>query len=89
MDAMGSRHLCSRLMPSEGERCAAGLWGLDRIDRRPPAREYSYSYQYDGTGIHIYVVDTVRLNRSSCFDVQSFYIRTGVTYSYRGYLIHL
>ena len=50
-----------KFMPSDGERCAAGLWGLDRIDERPPAREYSYRYQYDGTGIHIYVVDTVRL----------------------------
>lgn len=66
-------------MSSDGERCAAGLWGLDRIDERPPAREYSYRYQYDGTGIHIYVVDTVRLDRLSCFNVQSLHIRTVVT----------
>ena len=65
-------------MPSDGEGCAAGLWGLDRINRRPPAREYSYRYQYDGTGIHIYVVDTVRLNRLSCLDVQSLHIRQGL-----------
>ncbi len=41
-------------------RLHAGLWGLDRIDSRSPQRNYAYDYTGDGTGVHIYVVDTVK-----------------------------
>ncbi len=40
--------------------CCAGLWGLDRIDVRSPIRNFKYTYAADGTGVHIYVIDTVR-----------------------------
>ena len=39
--------------------CCAGLWGLDRLDGRSPRRDFMYTYDADGTGVHIYVIDTV------------------------------
>lgn len=33
-------------------------WGLDRIDQRTLPRDASYGYAEDGTGVHVYVVDT-------------------------------
>jgi len=38
-------------------------WGLDRIDQRPRALTNSYSYDYAGAGVVVYVVDTgIRTN---------------------------
>jgi len=33
-------------------------WGLDRIDQRNLPRSSSYTYNRDGTGVHVYVIDT-------------------------------
>jgi subtilisin family serine protease len=33
-------------------------WGLDRIDQREHATDGAYRYDYDGTGVHAYVIDT-------------------------------
>ncbi|CAL8471030.1 g10572 [Coccomyxa elongata] len=41
-----------------GTTISEGLWGLDRIDSRSPQRDYAYDYNGDGSGVHIYVVDT-------------------------------
>ncbi|KAK9829530.1 hypothetical protein WJX72_006342 [[Myrmecia] bisecta] len=41
-----------------GADLSKGLYGLDRIDQRSLPRDYAYNYNQDGTGVHIYVVDT-------------------------------
>ena len=33
-------------------------WGLDRIDQRALPLGNSYTYNYDGTGVHAYILDT-------------------------------
>ena len=33
-------------------------WGLDRIDQRSLPRDFSYTYDVDGSGVHAYVIDT-------------------------------
>jgi subtilisin family serine protease len=33
-------------------------WGLDRADQRALPLSNSYTYNYDGTGVHAYVIDT-------------------------------
>jgi hypothetical protein len=35
-----------------------GNWGLDRIDQMDNPRDGTYAYDYDGTGVHIWIVDT-------------------------------
>ena len=42
-----------------GTTMSAGLWGLDRVDQRSDMRDYQYHYNAVGTGVHIYVADTV------------------------------
>ncbi len=42
-----------------GTTMSAGLWGLDRVDQRSSTRDYAYHYNAMGTGVHIYVADTV------------------------------
>ncbi|HET6231115.1 MAG TPA: S8 family serine peptidase [Longimicrobiaceae bacterium] len=36
----------------------SGNWGLDRIDQVDNPQDGSYAYDYDGTGVHIWIVDT-------------------------------
>ena len=33
-------------------------WGLDRIDQRDRPLSTTYTYDFDGTGVHAYIVDT-------------------------------
>jgi subtilisin family serine protease len=33
-------------------------WGLDRVDQRDLPLSSSYTYDFDGTGVHAYVIDT-------------------------------
>jgi hypothetical protein len=35
-------------------------WGLDRIDQTSLPLSSSYSYTTTGTGVHAYIIDTVR-----------------------------
>ena len=42
-----------------GTSMSAGLWGLDRVDQRSDTRDYQYHYNAVGSGVHIYVADTV------------------------------
>jgi len=33
-------------------------WGLDRVDQRDLPLDSSYTYNFDGTGVHAYIIDT-------------------------------
>jgi subtilisin family serine protease len=35
-----------------------GLWGLDRIDQRSNVLDQGYQYFFDGSGVHIYIIDS-------------------------------
>ncbi len=35
------------------------LWNLDRIDQRTLPLDNAYNYASDGSGVHVYVIDTV------------------------------
>jgi subtilisin family serine protease len=37
---------------------SSATWGLDRIDQRSLPRDNSYTYTFDGSGIHAYIIDT-------------------------------
>ena len=37
---------------------ANATWGLDRIDQRTPTLDGSYQYNYTGTGVHAFIIDT-------------------------------
>ena len=37
---------------------SGATWGLDRIDQRNLPLSGSYTYNFDGTGVHAYIVDT-------------------------------
>ena len=37
-------------------------WNLARLDHPTLGTETSYSYSSDGTGVHVYVLDTVPYN---------------------------
>ncbi|WPB74187.1 S8 family serine peptidase [Archangium violaceum] len=43
----------------------SATWGIDRIDQRNLPRDSTYNYNFDGTGVHAYVIDTgMRLTHS-------------------------
>jgi serine protease len=46
---------------------ASPTWGLDRIDQRDLPLDNNYHYDYDGTGVTAYVVDTGVLNSHNEF----------------------
>jgi serine protease len=41
-----------------GTQSSPPSWGLDRIDQRNTARDGSYTYGNDGSGVHAYIFDT-------------------------------
>jgi len=41
-----------------GTQTSPPSWGLDRIDQRSTARDGSYTYGNDGSGVHAYIFDT-------------------------------
>lgn len=41
-----------------GTQTSPPSWGLDRIDQRATARDGSYSYGNDGSGVHAYIFDS-------------------------------
>ena len=47
------------------------IWGLDRIDQRDLPLSGSYDYNYDGTGVTAYVIDTGVTNTHSEFGGRS------------------
>jgi serine protease len=46
---------------------ASPTWGLDRVDQRSGSLDGNYHYDYDGTGVTAYVVDTGVLNSHNEF----------------------
>ncbi|WP_375772088.1 S8 family serine peptidase [Archangium gephyra] len=43
----------------------SATWGIDRIDQRNLPRDSTYNYNFDGTGVHAYIIDTgMRLTHS-------------------------
>ncbi|AKJ01991.1 subtilisin family serine protease [Archangium gephyra] len=43
----------------------SATWGIDRIDQRNLPRDSAYNYNFDGTGVHAYILDTgMRLTHS-------------------------
>ncbi len=43
----------------------SATWGIDRIDQRNLPRDSTYNYNFDGTGVHAYILDTgMRLTHS-------------------------
>lgn len=50
---------------------ANAVWGLDRIDQRDLPLSGSYDYNYDGTGVTAYVIDTGVTNTHSEFGGRS------------------
>ncbi|MFY0524450.1 S8 family serine peptidase [Archangium gephyra] len=43
----------------------SATWGIDRVDQRNLPRDSTYNYNFDGTGVHAYIIDTgMRLTHS-------------------------
>ncbi|GLT19410.1 alkaline serine protease [Vibrio zhanjiangensis] len=58
------------VLSDEGTQTNA-VWGLDRIDQRSLPLSGSYTYNYDGTGVTAYVIDTGVSNNHSEFGGRS------------------
>ena len=41
-------------------------WGLDRLDQRSLPLNQDYDYYNLGTGVNVYIVDTVRCSQEDC-----------------------
>ncbi len=56
--AQGSYHGVGEWLESLGVNTVGTPWNLDRIDQREPTPADGYSYDGDGTGVHVYVLDS-------------------------------
>lgn len=56
--ALGSFHGVGEWLMSLGVNTVGTPWNLDRIDQREPTPLDGYSYDGDGTGVHVYVFDS-------------------------------
>ncbi len=48
----------ARVHPAETTQIAPPSWGLDRIDQHPGSLDGLYRYGADGSGVHVFVVDS-------------------------------
>lgn len=56
--ALGSHHGVGEWLQSLGVNTVSTPWNLDRIDQRERTPTDGYSYDGDGTGVHVYVLDS-------------------------------
>ncbi len=56
--ALSSFHGVGEWLESLGVNTVSTPWNLDRIDQREPTPADGYSYDGDGTGVHVYVLDS-------------------------------
>jgi subtilisin family serine protease len=47
-----------RVVSINGVQSPVPSWGLDRIDQRSLPLDNTYNYANDGTGVHVYIIDT-------------------------------
>jgi hypothetical protein len=56
--ALGSFHGVGEWLVGLGVNTVSTPWNLDRIDQREPTPKDGYHYDGDGTGVHVYILDS-------------------------------